>query len=75
MPDCRFANFDIAVHGQAAPYLVHALYAGHSAEGELAIDHHTGDWEARLARLGAAARAWAGLLGGDGSTPVCRTLA
>lgn len=56
MPDCRFTNFDIAVHGQAAPYLVHALYAGHSAEGELAIDRHTRDWEQRLARLTAAAR-------------------
>ena len=56
MPDCRFTNFDIAVHGQAAPYLVHALYAGHSAEGELAIDRHTGDWGERLARLSAAAR-------------------
>ncbi|MFN8466824.1 MAG: CHAT domain-containing protein [Caldilineaceae bacterium] len=56
MPDCRFANFDIAVHGQAAPYLVHALYAGHSAEGELAVDRHAGDWAQRLGRLGAAAR-------------------
>ena len=56
MPDCRFTNFDIAVHGQAAPYLVHALYAGHSAEGELAIDRHSDDWEQRLARLSAAAR-------------------
>ena len=56
MPDCRFTNFDIAVHGQAAPYLVHALYAGHSAEGELTVDRHAGDWEQRLARLSAAAR-------------------
>ena len=56
MPDCRFANFDIAVHGQAAPYLVHALYAGHSAEGELAVDRHAGDWAQRLARLDAAGR-------------------
>ena len=54
MPDCHYANFDIAVYGQVAPYLVHALYAGHSAEGELVVDRHQGDWEQRLARLSVA---------------------
>jgi hypothetical protein len=56
MPDCRFANFDIAVHGQAASYLVHALYAAHSAEGELSIDRSSSGWAQRLARLNAADR-------------------
>jgi hypothetical protein len=56
MSDCHFANFDIAVHGQAAPYLVHAQYAGHSAEGELNLDRRQDDWEARLVRLGAVGR-------------------
>jgi hypothetical protein len=56
MSDCRLANFDIAVHGHAAPYLVHALYAGHSAEGELTIDLRQEGWEERLARLGAGGR-------------------
>ena len=54
MPDCHYANFDIAVYGQVAPYLVHALYAGHSAEGELVVDRHQGNWEQRLARLSVA---------------------
>ncbi len=56
MLDCRFQNFDIAVHGHASPYLVHALYGGQSAEGELAVDRHAGDWPQRLLRLGAAGK-------------------
>ncbi len=51
MPECRYENFDIAVHGQAGPYLVHALYRGRSAEGELALDRTAEGWEQRLARL------------------------
>jgi hypothetical protein len=54
MPDCHFTNFDIAVHGQGTPYMVHAVYAGYSAEGELAADRLGGDWPQRAARLGAA---------------------
>lgn len=56
MPDCRFENFDIAVHGQADPYLVRAHYAGYSAEGELAIDARQPYWVDCLARLAAPGR-------------------
>lgn len=51
MADCCFENFDIAVHGQAAPYLVRAAYAGYSAEGELAIDARQPFWAECLTLL------------------------
>lgn len=54
MPDCRFENFDIAVHGLADPYLVRAAYGGHSAEGELLVDSRQPPWVERLGRLAAA---------------------
>jgi hypothetical protein len=57
MPDCRFENFDIAVHGHVDPYLVRATYAGYSAEGELAIDQRQPEWAERVAHLAATARA------------------
>jgi hypothetical protein len=56
MPDCRFENFDIAVHGQADPYPVRAAYGGHSAEGELALDAAQSGWAERLAHLAAPGR-------------------
>ena len=57
MAYCRFENFDIAVHGQAPPYLVRAAYGPHSAEGELLIDARQGPWPQRLAELTAAGHA------------------
>lgn len=57
MAYCRFENFDIAVHGQAPPYLVRAVYGLHSAEGELLIDARQPHWAQRLAELAAPARA------------------
>lgn len=51
MPECHFENFDIAIQGHAAPYAVHAVYGGHSAEGELLIDRRQEEWEQRLAQM------------------------
>jgi len=56
MADCRFTNFDIAVHGQANPYLVRAVYAEHAAEGELDADRRQPYWAGRLAELGSRRR-------------------
>lgn len=57
MPDCRFENFDIAVHGQANPYLVRAGYSGYSAEGQLDVDQAQPDWKERIARLASVTHA------------------
>jgi hypothetical protein len=46
MAHCRFIDFDITIHGQQAPYLVHAAYRQHTATGQFAAD------AAQLAWLG-----------------------
>jgi hypothetical protein len=38
MAHCRFIDFDITIHGQQAPYLVHAAYRQHTAAGHFAAD-------------------------------------
>ncbi len=53
MAHCRLTDFEITIHGHAAPYQVHAVYKGHSAGGEFAIDAAQDLWASRLERLAA----------------------
>ncbi len=51
MAHCRFIDFDITIHGQQAPYLVHAAYAQHTAVGQFAIDATQPAWMGYLETL------------------------
>ncbi|HHY56852.1 MAG TPA: CHAT domain-containing protein [Chloroflexi bacterium] len=51
MASCRFIDFDITIHGQHAPYLVHAAYAQHTAVGHFSADAAQPEWEAQLTTL------------------------
>lgn len=51
MTHCRFTDFDITIHGQFAPYLVHATYRQHTATGQFDGDAAQIDWSARLEHL------------------------
>ena len=53
MAHCSFIDFEITVHGQQAPYLVHAAYRQQTASSMLAEDAAHPAWAARLARLAA----------------------
>jgi hypothetical protein len=53
MAHCSFIDFEITVHGQQAPYLVHAAYRQQTASSTLAEDASHPVWAARLARLAA----------------------
>lgn len=48
MAHCRFIDFDITIHGQQAPYLVHAAYRQHTATGHFAADTTDPAWMQRL---------------------------
>lgn len=54
MAHCRFIDFDITIHGQQAPYLVHATYRQHSAVGSCALDATRPEWATQLASLARA---------------------
>lgn len=51
MAHCRFIDFDITIHGQQAPYLVHAAYCQHSAVGSCTVDATQPEWAAQLDAL------------------------
>ena len=51
MAHCRFIDFDITIHGQQAPYLVHAAYAQHTAVGQFAVDAGQPAWKSYLETL------------------------
>ncbi len=53
MAHCSFIDFEITIHGQQAPYLVHAAYRQQTASSTLAEDATHPVWAARLARLAA----------------------
>ncbi len=53
MAQCRFIDFEITVHGQQTPYLVHAAYRQQTASSTLAEDATHPAWAARLAQLAA----------------------
>jgi len=50
MAHCRLIDFDITIHGQQAPYLVHATYRQHTATGQFAADATHPAWS-QLDRL------------------------
>lgn len=51
MAHCRLTDFDITIHGHAAPYQVHATYNGRTASGEFACDATQDDWATRIDQL------------------------
>jgi hypothetical protein len=53
MTHCRFTDFDITIHGQQAPYLVHATYHQHAAIGQFGGDAADQAWSTRLDHLAA----------------------
>ena len=59
MHHCRFADFDISIHGHHAPYSIHAVYRQHTATGQLDDDAAQPEWLARLDQI-AGARGWIG---------------
>jgi len=53
-PDCNFADFEIAIRGDHAPYAVTCSYAGRDAEGEFRDSIDDQYWRQLLAHLGGA---------------------
>lgn len=51
MAHCRFIDFDITIHGQQTPYLVHAVYRQHAATGLFAADSTQPEWTAYFDHL------------------------
>ncbi len=51
MANCHYANFDIAIHGQASPYGVRATYEQYAAVEELALNTSDSYWNACLEQL------------------------
>jgi len=51
MAHCRLTDFDITIHGNTAPYQVHAAYNGRTASGEFACDAAQEEWAKRIDQL------------------------
>lgn len=48
MAHCRFTDFDLTIHGQHAPYLVHGVYRQSTATGQFPVDALHPEWATHL---------------------------